>query len=99
MPNPYGSTLGARYNLWIEEAIRGETVVEIDRAIESLRNAFRQQHRVTWTSKMTVVQKVKIMWERSSYYKKQKEKKKQLELALYNKKHKPKPYYRAKERW
>lgn len=48
---------------------------------------------------LTVLEKIKLMWERSSYYKKQEAKKKQLELALYYKKHKPKPYYRAKERW
>jgi hypothetical protein len=44
--------------------------------------------------KQTVVEKVKQMWERSAYYKKQKMKE---QVVLMSKK--LKPYYRRHERW
>ena len=69
----------------------------IDRAIEDIRNQWGS--RVVPIKRLTIPEKIKLMWERSLYYKKQEAKKKQQELALYYKKHKPKPYYRAKERW
>ncbi len=80
---------------WDEEAYISQAA--IDRAIQSLRNQFGS--RLAPEKRLTIPEKIKLMWERSSYYKKQEAKKKQLELALYYKKHKPKPYYRAKERW
>ena len=80
---------------WEEEVFISQAT--IDRALEALRNQWGS--RVVPSKRLTISEKIKLMWERSYYYKKQEAKKKQSELALYYKKHKPKPYYRAKERW